>query len=390
MKIAMTTTLLPVTHYSVSLLQALQRVEGLDVLVYANRDESNRSVPVENLELTWENNSLYPLQILLAVLRDNPDLVHLQHEINMYGGKIGAVWFPLLLLLLRLMGKKIVVTVHAVVDSRQVDADFAATFSWSASHLSLATTKLVLAYVYRSIAWLSSAIIVHTKGLGSMLVTLYGTDPEKVFVIPIGVSPPIADCSQVEPSRFDLEQGEAFILCFGYVVRRKGLEHLLESFKALHPKFPHCKLILAGGARDPGYLSELQDWVEENGLASYVVFPGLVDETEISWLFSHARFAVFAYQYSVSASHPLTFAIGHSCPVIVPAMGTFEEDISAGVDGLLAPPRDPHALMQAMSRLLDDDRLRDEMKANMDIKRRDRSWPRVAVMTQDVYLRILQ
>ena len=40
MKIAMTTTLLPVTHYSVSLLQALQRVEGLEVLVYANRDEA--------------------------------------------------------------------------------------------------------------------------------------------------------------------------------------------------------------------------------------------------------------------------------------------------------------------------------------------------------------
>jgi glycosyltransferase involved in cell wall biosynthesis len=384
MKIAMTTTLLPVTHYSVSLLQALQRSDT-ETVIYANRDPENLSVPLENVRLVWSSNFMYPWHILSAVIKDRPDIVHLQHEFNMYGGKTGAALFPLLLFLLRMLGKRTIVTVHAVIDTREVDARFSRTFSWSDNPLALRVTRIVLEVIYRAIAKLSTATITHTQGLRELLVTRYGADPQTAHVIPIGVSSPSLEHKDVSAHRFGLQEGQDFILCFGYIVRRKGLEHLIETFEKIHGDYPDCKLILAGAARDPDYLVELQDWVQTHGIEEQILFPGFMTESEISWLFSHARFSVFTYQYSVSASHPLTFAIAHHCPAIAPSMGIFQEEITEGVNGLLVPPEDETALSSAMRRLLEDDLLRERLAEGMVEQRQERDWAQVALQTVKAY-----
>jgi len=390
MKVAMTTTLLPVTHYSVSLLNALQQREEIEMLVYANRDPANFDVPLKNVHLVWSNNFLYPLQIVSATIRDQPDIVHLQHEFGMYGGKTGAVLFPFLLLLLRLSGKQTVVTVHAVMDTREIDAEFARTFSWSDNTLSVAITRIVLEAIYRSIAKLATATITHTPGLRALLVKRYGAAAQTAHVIPIGVSTPATRYKHVRASRFSLQEGQDFVLYFGYIVRRKGLEHLISSFAAIHRDFANCKLVLAGGVRDPDYLIELQSWAKTHEIEDKIAFPGLLTESEISWLFANAQFTVFTYQYSVSASHPLAFAIAHSCPAIAPAIGTFREEISDGINGLLVPPEDEAALSKAMKRLLGDEALRQRLANGMNKRRRGRGWPQVALLTWNVYRAVMK
>jgi glycosyltransferase involved in cell wall biosynthesis len=50
-------------------------------------------------------------------------------------------------------------------------------------------------------------------------------------------------------------------------------------------------------------------------------------------------------------------------PVVATRTGGIPEIVQDGENGLLAPPRDPAALAQALGRLMDDSALRDQFRA---------------------------
>jgi len=96
MRIVIISSILPATNYSAYLIDALQKKypKKTDILVYASRDKANLKVPLKSISLVWSKNILYPLQILKQALKDKPKIVHLQHEINMFGGLLTAAIFP--------------------------------------------------------------------------------------------------------------------------------------------------------------------------------------------------------------------------------------------------------------------------------------------------------
>ena len=122
MKIAMVSTLMPETHYTRYLVSSLaNNFHESKWYVYANKLENIKPLS-SNLTLRqcWSKNLLYLFQIARQAVTDKIDILHIQHEINMYGGPITAVVFPLVIILLRFLKKKTVVTIHAVVPKKEI------------------------------------------------------------------------------------------------------------------------------------------------------------------------------------------------------------------------------------------------------------------------------
>ena len=188
-KIAMVSSILPATNYTAYLIEAFQKKfdKKAEILVYTSLEKENKKADLKNIKLVWSKNYSYPFQILKQVLKDKPQVVHLQHEINMFGNLPTTSIFPLLPFLLKITTVKVVITVHAVVAQKQINGQFIDTFWTSKKEYLLPFIRLFFRILFKSISWFSDKIIVHTEGLKRILIEDYGFNSKKIVVIPHGV-----------------------------------------------------------------------------------------------------------------------------------------------------------------------------------------------------------
>ena len=387
----MVSKILPETNYSRYLAEAVQSRlrDDVKMLVYTDKRRENMAVPLEEVKLVWSLNSLYPFQIVRQAVRDKPDIIHIQHEVNMFGGPSTAIIFPMLMFFLKLMRVKTIVTIHAVIARDQIDTELVKTFSWPQSKLFVVLIKRVLSFIFKITSRLASGIIVHSRHLRSILISDYNAGEDKVFVIPHGVP----DKGAGNPAHsFEKEwgkyiEGKKIILYFGYIVRRKGLEHLIEAFTNVHKNHPDYVLVMAGGelSYQKEYAMDLKRTVRERGLRDKVIFTSFLSLGELEKLFDLSEFVVLPCIYSISASGPLAIAIHYHKPVVAADIGTFREDVENGKNGLLYPAGDVEGLEKAMARLIEDSLFRHKLSEEMKIKAQDRSWSVIALKTHEVY-----
>ncbi len=396
-KIAMVTTLMPETHYSRYLLESLLHDDQhiLTICIYANKEDNIAPLEEEaTIKQCWSQTYLYPLQIVWQVLRDKIDLVHLQHELNMYGGPVKATLFPTLVLLLRLLRKRVIVTIHAVPPIREIDSSFLKTFSWRENRILVIIVRLVLFYIFTSICRFSSCVIVHTHHIKSVLNSDYKSSQQKIVVIPHGI--PLQKSIEVmkrgAAKWWNAIGNKSVILYFGYIVKRKGLEDLIHAFQQISKKYPEYVLVIAGGSLrgQEMYADYLRRLANELDLVNRIVFTSFVSEDELGQLLSTCEFVVLPASYSISASGPLAQALSFNKPVITADLGSLKEEVITGKDGLLYTPKNVDSLEQAMEKFIKDDALIQEMSANIKTKAQERSWPNIASKTMAVYSKTLE
>lgn len=393
LKIAIVSSVLPVTNYSTDLAQALQKryPKKIELLVYTSKERKNLQAPLKNIKLVWNKNILYVLQILKQVIRDKPDIVHLQHEINMFGGLTTALIFPLLPFLLKLTRAKVVVTIHAVVDLKEIDKKFLKVFLQSGKEFSPPFVRMFFVFLYKTTGFFSDKIIVHTKGLRSILINTYQVPEEKIIVIPMGVPDEIPVKKTKKPLNNWAKaiSQKSFILSYGYLHRRKGIEMIIKSFKQIIEKFPGLILVIAGGTLQKEYELRLKRIVKNLSLKGSVIFTGFVEKNEIHWLLEKCQFVVLPARYSISASGPLAYTTTYHKPVIVSDVGVFSEEINQGFDGLLAK-NSPKFWAKQIKRLIEDKRLYKKIIKNLEKRHQERRWSEIARITFNLYQDILK
>ena len=390
MKVIFVSTLLPETNYFCYLAKALEQ-SGVDITVYADKNEQNKKTGLSKTKLVWSKSLLYPWQILSELLKENePSLVHLQHEINMFGGPLTALIFPVLLIGLRLHQVKIVTTVHAVVAPEQIDQDFLETFAFPPLDVLVWPVKIFFTFLYWLIGFFSDALIVHTAGLKDMLVDSYHVDSEKISVIFHGVpekvptnnpKPDVSWASGLEPSRY--------ICYFGYFHRRKGLEYVLDAFSKVSVNHPDLKLVLAGGTLQKDYEETLKTQSAGLGLLGRVIFTGFVSQDQLYWLLENSLFVLQPATYSIAASGPLAQVIAFEKPVLGNQIGVFAQEIQDNVSGLLALSCNSADMASKMELLINDDVLRAKISQGIGRLHKERSWGNIAGITGDLYNKTL-
>jgi glycosyltransferase involved in cell wall biosynthesis len=380
-----------VSLYSKRLLGGFRRL-GIESVLYGptTSPSSKPHAIMENMGpegvLVW-NQYLFPLQILRRAMRDRPRVVHVQFEfygIHSYGPLYVSIGVPILLVLLRLIGVKRLVTLHSVLPIENNQLKIVRDTSPSGRSIPTVVLAAFLILSYKLIALGSNALIVHADIFKKRLVDQYHIKPSKVLVIPHGVD--LFDRTNMTATRPTIPE-EPFILYFGVLSPRKGLENLLSAFSLLTRQSTACSLLLAGTSPPyyEGYEQKVKKFAADLGVNSKVRFLGSVSNDLAHQLFMRAMFIVLPYSYDISASGALSWALGHGLPVIVSENAYFKEEMSDYEFGLMVPPGDPIALANAMELMISRSDLRAEFSEKANQAGASRSWSTVAKATVGVY-----
>jgi len=285
----------------------------------------------------------------------------------------------LLTLYYKLLGKRIVLTVHNVNTAKRDRAD---------SRLN----RMTLRIQYH----LADHIFVHTQQMKSELLQEYGVAESSVSVIPFGInnSIPTTELSSREAkARLGLRQDDKTLLCLGRMAPYKGLEYLIAAFQQLAAKHGDLCLVIAGRPdHSPEYARVIAD------LASPLVKEGRmilrvehVPENEMEIYFKAADVSVLPYK-QIYQSGVLFLSYSFGLPVLASDVGSLREDIVEGRTGFVFKPEDPAALAEAIERYFASDlfaELAARRREIIDYAEARHSWDVVVQMTLSVYAGLL-
>ncbi|MEM3459332.1 MAG: glycosyltransferase [Candidatus Bathyarchaeia archaeon] len=340
----------------------------------------------EKVYRCWNKGVFYPFQIFKQLLRKNVDVVHIQHEIYLYGGFGSAIIFPFLLFLIRLLRKPVVVTLHGVIPLSKIDERFLKE-NWIRGRPFV--MKIGLTLLVKIIVFLSTAIIVHEESSKETLKSEYRCPPRKIFVIHHGVEEG-SDLIEKDEAKRNLGlSGKNLILFFGYIAGYKNVELLIESAKFL--KTSNWVLIIAGGLHprlngDREYLSYVSSLHEKASEISKdrILFKGFISEGEIPLYFSAADLIVFPYKISMHSSGPLALAASYGKPFLISDMFSevifFREAVFKN---------DPKELAGKIDRFFGDAEFQSKVLRCSEEFKMKRLWSDVARKTCELYREVV-
>lgn len=290
---------------------------------------------------------------------NNVDIVSLQHEYGIFGGRAGSH----ILSLLRELRMPIVTTLHTIL--REPDPD----------------QRRVL----DEIAALSDRLVVMSERGSEFLQELYQVPSEKIDLIPHGIPDvPFVD-SSFHKDVFGVE-GKIVLLSFGLLSANKGIENVISALPAILQRHPNVVYFVLGAThphvlRDEGesYRLSLQWLAQEKGVEGNVVFYNrFVAADELVQFISAADIYITPYLDAAQiTSGTLAYTVGAGKAVISTPYW-YAEEILADKRGVLVPFRDPQALAAQVNDLLDHDAKRHAMRKRAYLFGRDMIWPQVA------------
>jgi len=290
---------------------------------------------------------------------NNVDLVSLQHEYGIFGGRSGSH----ILALLRELRMPVVTTLHTILHDPDADQ------------------RVVL----KEIAALSDRLVVMSERGAKFLQEVYHVPPEKIDRIPHG----IPDVPFVDPSfhkdLFGVE-GKIVLLSFGLLSSNKGIENVIAALPAILARHPNVVYIILGVThphvvRNEGetYRLSLQWLAQEKGVEGQVIFYNrFVSLEELVQFISAADIYITPYLNAAQiTSGTLAYTLGAGKAVISTPYWYAEEMLSEG-RGVLVPFRDPAALADQVVNLLDNEAQRHAMRKRAYVFGREMIWPQVA------------
>jgi glycosyltransferase involved in cell wall biosynthesis len=289
----------------------------------------------------------------------NVDLVCLQHEYGIYGGKAGSH----ILELLKHLKMPVLTTLHTVL--REPDLN----------------QRIVM----QQIAALSDRLIVMSEYSSRILQNVFGVPGEKIDLIPHG----IPDLPFMEPDIYKKLfscQGKRVLLTFGLLSPNKGFESVIRAMPHILSNHSNVVYMIAGAthphirAREGNrYRLELQVLAKNLGVERQVLFVNrFVTHDEMASLVGAADIYITPYCHEAQAvSGTLAYALGAGKAIISTPYWHAAELLNDG-RGTLVPFEDPDAIAAAAIDLLDNDAARQAMRKSAYDYGRHMVWNRVA------------
>jgi glycosyltransferase involved in cell wall biosynthesis len=290
---------------------------------------------------------------------NNVDIVSLQHEYGIFGGRAGSH----ILALLRELRMPIVTTLHTILQNPDQDQR----------------------RVLEEVAALSDRLVVMSELGAKFLHEIYGVQSEKIDVIPHG----IPDVPFVDPSfhkdLFGVE-GKLVLLSFGLLSPNKGIENVIAALPAIVDHYPNLVYIILGVThphvieqKGEAYRLSLQWLAQEKGVESHVVFYNrFVGIEELVKFIGAADIYITPYLNATQiVSGTLAYTLGAGKAVISTPYWYAEEMLAEG-RGALVPFHDPPAMAEKVIDLLDNEAKRHAMRKRAYLFGRAMIWPQVA------------
>ena len=238
--------------------------------------------------------------------------------------------------------------------------------------------RLVERRVYDS----ADRFIVLSQAFRDVLIKGYGVPSRKIAVIPGGV-----DTTHFQPvdqrearRRMNWPEDKKIVFCVRRMVRRMGLENLIDAFGRVAAGQPNAVLILAG--KGP-LLAELQSRANAIGLPERIVFPGFIPDGDLPAAYSAADFSLVPSQ-SLEGFGLITLeSLACGTPVLVTPVGGLPETVHPLDPSLVLAGCQVEDIARGLRYgfshpLPSRDRCRDYVRSNF-------SWPVIARRVVSVY-----
>lgn len=284
------------------------------------------------------------------------DVISVQHEYGIFGGKAGSHLLPLL----RELRMPIVTTLHTI----------------------LAAPNLHQRRVMDEITSLSDRLVVMTAGGADLLREVHGVDEDKIDVIPHGIpNIPFAGSK----NRIGVE-GRPVILTFGLLSPDKGIETVIDALPEIISHYPDAVYIVLGATHPhiierhgETYRLMLEDRAKRLHVDGNVIFHNrFVSLAELSEFLAATDIYITPYLNPEQiTSGTLAYAVGAGKATISTPYAYARELLADG-RGVLVPWKDPAAVAREIVALLDDPKRRTEMRQLAAEHGRGMLWPSVA------------
>jgi glycosyltransferase involved in cell wall biosynthesis len=215
------------------------------------------------------------------------------------------------------------------------------------------------------------------------------TDPAKVHVVPNAIDAELLHDpgpEETERVRERYQLRGRFVLFAGNVKPHKNLERLIRAFARVKAREGNEDLGLVLIGDDVGRYNSLRRTAEEAGVRHEVRFFGFVPHHTLSALYRMANVFAFPSLYEGFGLPPLE-AMACGTPVVTSRISSLPEVVGEGA--LLVDPYDEEAIAHGISRLLDDEDLRQRLVARGLERAAAFSWERSVRQIHAGYLKAL-
>jgi glycosyltransferase involved in cell wall biosynthesis len=297
------------------------------------------------------------------------DLVSVQHEFGIFGGRSGSHLLPLL----RELRMPIVTTLHTI----------------------LAKPSLPQRRVIEEVAEISQRLVVMSSLGATTLADVYGVPADRIDVIPHGIP---AVPARLESKRRLGVEGRMILLTFGLLSPDKGIEYVIDALPAIVASCPSVVYIVLGAThphvkdeQGEAYRLMLEARARQLGVDEHVMFHDrFVEQDELNEFLGAADVYVTPYlNPEQSTSGTLAYAVGSGLAVISTPY-VYAREMLSDDRGLLVPYRDADAISIAVRELLGDDGRREALRSRAASHGRSMQWPAVAGLYHQTFERAVR
>jgi glycosyltransferase involved in cell wall biosynthesis len=289
----------------------------------------------------------------------NVDVVCLQHEYGIFGGKSGSH----IIELLKHLKMPVITTLHTVLREPNLDQQV----------------------VMHKIAARSTRLIVMSQYASRILQEVFRVPAEKIDLIPHGI--PDLPFESPDRNKEALScKGKSVLLTFGLLSPNKGFESVIQAMSTILASQSNAVYMIAGATHPlvrarvgDSYRLELQALAKNLRVEEQVLFVNrFVTPQEMASLVGSADIYITPYSHVAQAvSGTLAYAMGAG-KAIISTPYWYAAELLAHRRGVLVPFENPDAIATAAISLLADDEARLAMRERAYLYARPMIWKRVA------------
>lgn len=260
---------------------------------------------------------------LRFLVRERPDVLILQW----WTGTVLHTYLALALLA-RLLGTRIVIEFHEVLDTGEDRVAGASLY-----------VGTVAPWLFR----LASGYVVHSAYDQRLIVARYGETNVPARIIPHATYDHYrrgGRCRSAPPDCCNL-------LYFGIIRPFKGVEDLIRAFDAIPPDEIHRYWLTIVGETWEGWTLPGELIARSHYRDRITFLNSYIPDDEVDQVFGGADVVVLPYHRS-SQSGPLHIALHYGLPVVISAVGGLVEAVAGYEGAVLTEPADPAALLDAV------------------------------------------
>jgi glycosyltransferase involved in cell wall biosynthesis len=310
------------------------------------------------------------IQTANQINSSNFDVINIQHEFGIFGGKSGSY----ILSFLRKVTKPVITTFHTVQPDFPPEA----------------------LQVMKEIIFRSEATVV-TGNTAVNILARSGISTKKIKVIQHGCPEiPFIRSDEVKPS-LDLK-GRTVLCTFGLISRGKGIEYAIQALPSIVAKHPNALYLIIGEthpevkmSEDENYRRKLIKLVEKLGLQNHVEFQNrfLPRNELIRYLQASDVYVTPYLGKNQISSGTLIYALGTGRAVVsTPYLHATE--VLADGRGLFCDFKNPSSIAEAINKLLTNNRLRIEIEKKAYEYSRSFTWFEVAEKYAQLFKQVIE